>query len=292
MLINLFEIPEWLKESGLTKQLMENLTDLEVGSSKWIEEMSKTLIIEEMPPKTDKINNINDFLSVINASNYWLYNYLELQYPLSVYIYSYINRKEVLKVLMEKQKIVMGDILKVEQKLKNPSNGYTTDEAKDLDFIVYIFKKENILKIFTENKDMVLNILERDYPSQKEIIDMLKYNVSLDISPVSVHQPGDDIPEDYIPEYFLTFNCFLSEKLTFKANIPYIEKLKNLLSEKRGAIKNRYYSLPETKKILNKLTFTFIHEENDITYEIKLDNDNRLKLISDLENFLNAKNIT
>lgn len=89
-LITLFEIPQWLKNSELAKQFLEATYEYKIGSLKWIEEMSKPINIKKIPSENDQINNFEDFLSIKETCEYWMYNLEEMKYPLTFYIYIYI----------------------------------------------------------------------------------------------------------------------------------------------------------------------------------------------------------
>lgn len=153
-----FEIPEWLKSSELAKQLIDN--GYNIGSKKWIYSMSEPFTVEILPPETDQINNIDDFLKIMNICHLWDYqNRSNSYYPDSLYIYSLVNRKEVLSVLITK---IYPDI---------PVEKFKYDENIDInslkrgtndDKILWLMYHINFGYIFMNNKKFILEELNKD----------------------------------------------------------------------------------------------------------------------------------
>lgn len=94
--INLFEIPDFLRDSELGVNLLEESRDYKVGSYDWIRSMRKMVEVKIFA-ENDEVNNIEEFENLIDVCDYW-------GRPIcaSIYIYYLRNRSECDLILIKR----------------------------------------------------------------------------------------------------------------------------------------------------------------------------------------------
>ena len=195
--INLLKIPPWLAKSKFLQPFYDNLEDLEIGSDEYIEQM-KIPINVPFFNKTEYINNLKEFINIINTANFFI-----VKYPITVYLYIYQNKNKVLDNLeleyrnsFEKEENITNDInflnsyqirlLEFINSIKN--NDYLINNKND---IIWHLKNENknekLLNDFIEDRENNKIILKKYYKSSNifnvDIIQNGKVTCSFDVTP-------------------------------------------------------------------------------------------------------------
>lgn len=111
VVINLFQIPDFLKKTQLGIELLKYSNSLDVGSEEWIAKMSTTIEIQNII-FTDEIKNANDFIKVLRAFSFWSRDKFRL--PVSAYIYYFENSEECIEIIgkayLEKANLTLDDL--------------------------------------------------------------------------------------------------------------------------------------------------------------------------------------
>src|SRR5258708_10042629 len=104
------DVPDWMKKGGLYRTMAENDDDH---------------IIFPIYVADDNVENSSKFSTLIEFSKFTLLD----EYPLSIYIYGYYNKDEVIKYL--------------EDKLKNEHYDYFNDDHDEIlatDYLLFFIK--------------------------------------------------------------------------------------------------------------------------------------------------------
>lgn len=93
-LVRLIDVPHFRTNSQFIKDYMESFIDMEKGSLEWLKEMTTPINMKYFTP-IEHVTSLIEFIDVINTSDF-----LNDENPISVYIYAYMNKKEVLQHLV------------------------------------------------------------------------------------------------------------------------------------------------------------------------------------------------
>lgn len=94
--INLFQIPDFLKNTHLGKTFLSEANEYEIGSKEWIFAMGETQTVKFFA-KTDEIKNLDEFYNLIEVCLYWDDNFIT---P-SIYVYFLLNKEECVTKLVD-----------------------------------------------------------------------------------------------------------------------------------------------------------------------------------------------
>ena len=156
-IINLFEIPKWLKKAGFFKDFFDNVSKYKKGSEKWLELMSEDIFINHFK-ENDEIKDFNDFKNVLNVCNY-----LDNKLPLSFYWYAYENNENVMDYFKKRDDIYDNDII-----MEINDNNYIIENKYK--FIKYLKKNnyDNNTVEYLQNSNLINLILKKS--SEKSAI--------------------------------------------------------------------------------------------------------------------------
>lgn len=184
-----FEIPKWLQKSIYAEQYLD--VGLTVGSSEWIEHMSEPFSVPTIPPDTDEINNIEDFMNMIEICKYWMYkDDNRNNYPLSFYIFALFNQDLVLETLVRWRS--SSPNFNFKSHLENILDEYslkTKMMTDDMDYLIvdiytsrlFMDRRHSIFKelrkdryaLLIKNESMIYNEFAN---SEKITVNFLKFN--------------------------------------------------------------------------------------------------------------------
>lgn len=147
--MKLKNIPCWLKNGNVYEELLEG------GDSKIPKEFKNKII------DSSKINSIEDFKKIYDYSHFWMLKRL----PFDIYVYGFLNKKEVLKFLKElgtsKSEVLYEDIKNDFSLIK-----YKNIISEDFDFTglekFYKTLEEKVILEIENREGEKLNYNEKD----------------------------------------------------------------------------------------------------------------------------------
>lgn len=164
---------------------------------------------------------------------------------------------------------------------------YTSEDKNNLQLLCDIYEKKQILNIIWKYKENSLKILENLYPKEKKLIDKLKYYVTVEMVSVfyeslfyeSLYQRGRKIIVS------LNFNIDTVNNIYLNFTTYDVKNFISMLNNNDNMTES--ISVPVVELIDDKINFEFAHYANRmVTFEIKIDENSKKKLISDLQDIL------
>lgn len=206
--MNLYMVPCWLREGSLFRSFTEN------GN---MSDLLDNVVINHVK-ETSEINSMEDFINVYNFSMYWMLDKL----PLDIYVYSFINKKEVLNYLdskklkkdIKKNKTLIKYKVLILEKFKN---------HKLINFLNHVRLNEKQSKYLIYNTGNTSNIAKYFYKEDFDLYsyeDLMKIKTN-DITQIQEKDDNSDFSEqDFYEDSDYTENIQKYKPIFIWDNLP------------------------------------------------------------------------